>query len=169
MDPIEFHDHIIKPTLDQLRLDQPGASFLLLGTALMESNLTHVRQLSGGPALGVFQMEPATHDDIWLNWLNRRTSAMNELGNSILGLAGDWPPGAMQMVANLQYATAMARVLYRRRPERLPDPFNIPEQANYWKRHYNTYQPEQTHKYISGQLARYAALFPMELLEREGS
>lgn len=167
MDPIDFHDYIIKPTLDQIGLDQPGASFLLLGTALVESGLARVRQVGGGPALGVFQMEPATHDDIWQNWLNRHTPAMVDLGNAVLGLAADWPPGATQMVANLQYATAMARLLYRRRPERLPAPFDIPSQALYWKRHYNTFQPEQTHKYVAGQLTRYTDAFPTELLERE--
>jgi len=164
MDPVDFHDFIIKPTLDQLNLDQPGASFLLLGTALVESNLQRVRQVGGGPALGVFQMEPATHDDIWENWLPRRA----ELARDLLRLSADWPPGATQMVANLQYATAMARCLYRRRPEPLPGPLDIPAMALYWKRYWNTFQPEQTHEYVAGQLQRFEHRFPAELLEREG-
>lgn len=163
MDPIEFHDFIIKPTLDQLGLDQPGASFLLLGTALVETNLQHVRQIGGGPALGVYQMEPATHTDIWENWFPRHM----DLARAVTGLAANWPCGAMQMVPNLQYATAMARCLYRRRPEPLPGEFDIPAMALYWKRYWNTFQPEQTHKYIAGQLDRFTDRFPAELLERE--
>ena len=83
-------------------------------------------------------------------------------------LTADWPPGATQMVANLQYATAMARCLYRRRPEPLPAPLDIPAQALYWKRYWNTFQPEQTHQYVTGQLERFTSRFPAELLEREG-
>jgi len=164
MDPVDFHDYIIKPTLDQLNLDQPGASFLLLGTALVESNLERVRQVGGGPALGVFQMEPATHASLWGDWLPRH----QELARDLLHLTSDWPPGATQMVANLQYATAMARCLYRRRPEPLPGEFDIPAMALYWKRHWNTFQPEQTHEYVTGQLDRFVGRFPAELLEREG-
>ena len=88
MDPVDFHDYVIKPTLDQLNLDQPGASFLLLGTALVESNLERVRQVGGGPALGVFQMEPATHASLWGDWLPRH----QELARDLLHLTSDWPP-----------------------------------------------------------------------------
>src|SRR5260221_162978 len=45
---------------------------LLLGTALQESGLTYRVQLGGGPARGLFQMEPNTHDDIWDNFLKYR-------------------------------------------------------------------------------------------------
>lgn len=164
MDPIEFHDYVIVPTLDQIGLNQPGASFLLLGTALVESNLTHLRQISDGPALGVFQMEPDTHDDLWL-WLAHYTRE-SELSLALQRLVGQWPPGPTAMLGNHWYATAMARCLYRRRPEPLPAPLDLPAHALYWKRHYNTFQPEQTHKYVEGQLTRFVDLFPAELLER---
>ena len=39
---------------------------------------------------------------------------------------------------NLAYATAMARMLYWRKPEALPAADDIPGLAAYWKRHYNT-------------------------------
>ena len=164
MDPVDFHDFVIKPTLDQLGLDQPGASFLLLGTGLVESNLARVRQVGGGPALGVYQMEPATHDDIWENWLPRNL----DLAHEIERLAAQWPHGATQLMGNLAYATAMARCLYRRRPEPLPLPLDIEGHALYWKTYWNTFQPEQTHTYVTGQLKRFVDGFPAELLEREG-
>lgn len=163
MDPVDFHDFVIKPTLDQLGLDQPGASFLLLGTALVESNLNRVRQVGGGPALGVYQMEPATHLDLWQNWLVRHP----ELARGVERLAAPWPSGATQLMANLAYATAMARCLYRRRPEPLPSPLDLQAHALFWKTHFNTFQPEQTHDYIAGQLRRFVDRFPAELLERE--
>ncbi len=165
MDPVEFHDFVIVPALDQMGLNQPGASFLLLGTALVESDLRYLRQQSDGPALGVFQMEPDTHDDLWL-WLLEYTRD-RELAPAISRLAAQWPPGAMQMVGNLTYATVMARCLYRRRPEPLPFPSNdLPALALYWKKHYNTFQSEQTQAYVEGQITRFIDLFPKELLTR---
>ena len=165
MDPIEFHDYVIVPTLDQIGMNQPGASFLLLGTALVESNLEHLRQIGDGPALGLFQMEPDTHNDLWL-WLTEYTRD-RELARAISRLAAQWPNGATQLIANNAYATAMARCLYRRRPEPLPFPArNIEGHALYWKTHYNTFQAEQTHKYVKGQLDRFVELFPAKLLER---
>ncbi len=164
MDPVDFHDYVIKPTLDQLGLDQPGASFLLLGTALVESGLDRVRQIGGGPALGVYQMEPATHDDLWQNWLAPRRP---ELARGVERLVAQWPPGATQLMVNNAYATAMARCLYARRPEPLPAPLDLDAHALYWKTHFNTFQPEQTHNYITAQLRRFVERFPKELLERE--
>ena len=43
-----------------------------------------------------------------------------------------------QMVWNLAYATAMARVKYYRDSEPLPDASDIPALAAYWKRVFNT-------------------------------
>ncbi len=166
MDAIELHDYVIVPTLDQIGLNQPGASFLLLGTALVESDLTWLRQQSDGPALGLWQMEPDTHDDLWL-WLLEWTRE-KALAPVISRLASAWPPGATQMVGNLNYACAMARCLYRRKPEPLPFPVtDVAAHALYWKTHYNTFQPEQTHRYVREQLEKFVSLFPKELLKRK--
>ncbi len=165
VDPIELHDYVIVPALDQVGLNQPGASFLLLGTALVESDLTYLRQQSDGPALGLYQMEPDTHDDLWL-WLTEYTRD-RELARAISRLVAQWPPGATQLVSNLTYATVMARCLYRRRPEPLPFPVgDLTAHALYWKKHYNTFQPEQTHAYVEKQLTRFVDRFPKELLAR---
>ena len=46
------------------------AENLLMGTAAQESALgEYIRQLGNGPALGIFQMEPETFDDIVRNYL----------------------------------------------------------------------------------------------------
>ncbi len=166
MDAIELHDYVIVPTLDQIGLNQPGASFLLLGTALVESDLNWLRQQSDGPALGLWQMEPDTHNDLWV-WLTQytRDKSLSFVMERLLSM---WPPGATQMVGNLNYACAMARCLYWRRPEPLPSPpTDLDAHALYWKKHYNTFQPEQTHKYVQKQLDRFVALFPAALLSRE--
>ena len=45
-----------------------------MGTITQESRATYVKQLGNGPALGLAQMEPATHDDIWINFLKYKTA-----------------------------------------------------------------------------------------------
>ncbi len=117
-------------TVDDRKLIPVSA--LLLGTALAESNLTHVKQMGGGPALGYFQIEPATHDDIWKNWLAYR----EETRMNVLALATTATPDFKLLKYSQSYGCALARCHYRRMPGRIPD--TIEEQADYWKKHYNT-------------------------------
>lgn len=110
-----------------------AAEELLLGTAIQESNLTHRTQLGGGPGLGLYQMEPATHDDIWNNYLKYRP----ELAANVSALLT-----SQDKLHNLQhndaYATAMSRVHYSRISSPLPAAGDFSGQASYWKAHYNT-------------------------------
>lgn len=115
--------------------DSLSARALLVGTAAQESGLgRHLRQQGSGPALGVYQMEPATHDDIWANYL----AYNKDLAAKVRKFAINGQPSASQLVGNLYYATAMARVHYLRNPEALPAFNDIPGLARYYKRHYNT-------------------------------
>jgi len=134
MNPTHLAEYIIVPTLDYLEHLSTASLRLVLGTALVESRASLVRQLEDGPALGIYQMEPATHDDIWMNWLQFRP----DLANSVLALRGNWPIGAGAMVGNFFYATAMCRIQYLRVPFRLPHWENAKGMASYWKRWYNT-------------------------------
>lgn len=130
-----FLNHIIRPSLGCIGLSTPAACELLLGTALVESGLLHRRQLGGGPARGFFQMEPATHDDIWTNFLNYRS----QLAGSVASLLSS--PGAdkhTELETNDRYACAMARVHYARAPAPLPRAGDVVGMARYWKQYYNT-------------------------------
>lgn len=133
----QFRDLIVRPSLQLLgeRYASPAAVQLLMGTAIQESDLTFVKQVGGGPALGVFQMEPATHEDIWINFLGHR----DELANHVM--TGGFTVSAQpeEMVWNLRYAAVMCRLHYFRRPEPLPAFNDIEAQAAYWKDHYNTH------------------------------
>lgn len=162
MDPIEFHDFLIEPTLDRIGMDQPGAAQLLIGTALVESGLKRLRQVGGGPALSFFQVEPDTHDDIWENWLAFRPNTRRVIERLMVPNV----PGIQQLLENLPYAVAMARLVYRRVRYPLPKTGDVPAMALYWKTHFNTFQAEQSHKYVTVQLERFIARFPKELLER---
>ena len=82
--PSEFLEQVIRPALQAIDLDSLAAEQLLLATALQESDLRNTVQMGGGPALGYFQMEPATHDDIWANFLRYRGA----LAGKVRALAG---------------------------------------------------------------------------------
>lgn len=117
----------------QLGLYSDAAASLVLGTAMHESHLIYLKQIGGGPALGLWQMEPTTHDDIWNNFLKFRT----DLGDLVKRIAGDPKPSATLLIGNLWYACAMARLRYRRVPAALPD--NAPDALTaFWKVNYNT-------------------------------
>ncbi len=107
-----------------------------MGTAAQESHLEYVKQLGDGPALGLFQMEPATHQDIWANFLEYRPAIVASIRNAI-GYNGG-VPSAQRMIWDLRYAAIMCRIHYLRVPEALPASDDIWAQAAYWKQHYNT-------------------------------
>ncbi|WP_227657621.1 hypothetical protein [Candidatus Magnetaquicoccus inordinatus] len=132
LNPQQFRSLIIRPTLRRLDMWSEAAEELLLGTAIQESALHYLQQMGGGPAMGFWQMERATHDDLWLNFLNGRT----KLGLNVLGPYTK--PEATRMVWDLSYACAMCRIHYLRCPDALPPAGDIAGQAAYWKRWYNT-------------------------------
>lgn len=128
----QFRTLVIRPVLETLRLDGEAAEQLILGTALQESGLRYLKQLGDGPALGVFQMEPRTHDDIWLNFLAFKP----ELAERVKSLVA--APISEALAGNLWYACAMCRIHYRRVPRPLPAAGDIEAQAAYWKVYYNS-------------------------------
>ncbi len=131
---------VIEPTLTFLGMDSPAARNLLLGTAAQESHMGRwIRQIKG-PALGIFQMEPATHDDIWENYLSYRPSLVAKIEQLLC-------PGfskVEQLKWNLAYAVAMARIHYRRVPKPLPEADDYELLGMYWKEHYNTFEGKGT-------------------------
>ena len=99
---------------------------LLLMTAAHESHLgTYIRQTEG-PALGIYQMEPATEADTHENWIKHR----KELADYMKMFAR----GSLEW--DLKYSTIMARIYYYRQPEPLPT--DTRGLAEYAKQHWNT-------------------------------
>jgi len=135
-------EYIIIPTLDYMGLNSASAVNLLLGTAAQESHLGKYLHQINGPALGIYQMEPDTHKDIHNNFLVYKS----DLNKKILNLS--FPAFSMKknLIGNLYYATAMARIHYYRVPEKLPKADDIEGLANYWKRYYNTIRGQGTIK-----------------------
>jgi hypothetical protein len=131
IDPIHLLKYVIRPVLKDLDLWSVEAEQLVLGTACQESKCgEYLVQLGGGPALGIYQMEPATHDDIWKNFLNYKVDLIDRLAAFYInGIS-------KELIGNLYYATAMCRIHYLRVPEKIP--VGLHPQAAYWKKYYNT-------------------------------
>ena len=105
-------------------LCSPSAVNPLLGTAAQESRFgTYLRQVRG-PAVGVFQMEPATFD--WLK--DRFTRNYRQLSRR----------SVEELEWDLSLAAVFARLRYRVVPSPLPNAGDVIALATYWKRYYNT-------------------------------
>lgn len=140
MDAQQLHDHIIKPTLEYMggNYDSKNARMLLLATAAIESNCGYSLVQKGGPALGPWQMEPETHDDIWDNCDALRSDHFSQ---SIDKLSDDivWSHDYQFLINCLTYACAMARLKYSMDKEALPSHNEPYEIYRYYKRVYNTH------------------------------
>ena len=123
---------LISDVLKSIDLYSKAAVELLMLTSAVEAHCGSYIEQVGGPALGIFQMEPATHDDIWNNYLIFH----NDLFNKVIILRNG--NAKLSQRANLSYQIAMARVHYLRVKEALPHHTDIPQLARYWKQYYNT-------------------------------
>lgn len=134
IDPRQLRSLVIDPVLKRIGLYSVPASDLILGTIAQESACgQYLKQMGAGPALGIIQMEPATHDDIWKNFLAFKEALRDAVAReAACGIGGD----ARELVGNLNYAVAMCRVHYLRAPGAVP--IDRLGQARYWKKWYNT-------------------------------
>lgn len=76
-------------------------------------------------------MEPATHDDIVLNFLSYRSEMQRAIRPYTARVHAD------EMIWNLAYATAMCRAHYYRVSEPMPL-ITAEDMARYHKKYYNT-------------------------------
>lgn len=143
LDPEQIRKYVVRPALDALTLWSDGAEDLVMGTAAVESGFQYIRQLGNGPAMGLWQMEGATHDDIWRNYLKGRDGLRSALQN--LSSVRWWthkdplvPVDAKALMTDLAYAAGMCRIHYRRFPEPIPRRGEWDAMAKLYKYRYNT-------------------------------
>lgn len=149
MDNKQLRELIIKPALVSIDMYSLDAENLIAGTIAQESQMGHyIQQMGGGPALGICQMEPATYQDIWTNYIRYRRTLEDKIYL-------DYPsPTASIMIHDLKFAVIMCRLHYRR--VAAPLPTTLEGYAKYWKVHYNTIQGKgATQEFIDNYL-RYA-------------
>lgn len=136
LDVEQFQMVVVRPVLLFLHDEIPhsvGAEQLLVATGIQESRLRALRQY-GGPARGLFQMEPATFNDLLDNFVKHR----HGLDAKVRQLLAPWPTPLVQLQTNLSFAAAMARILYFRAPEPMPAAGDLESMAKFYKLRYNT-------------------------------
>lgn len=193
IEPLHVLRCVVRPVLAQLAhhkpaMASPGAEAIVLGTMCVESEggrwLKQVdrRKNPVGPALGPWQIEPATAVDIVDRWaLSSRRREMEvggvkglhpayrrpELARAMGELL--WlgqPVGAKvdQLCWNLGLGAAICRCVYWTRvPGPLPEPFDGREQGKLWKAVYNTAEGKGA---VQGYLAAFEEMV-LPVLERE--
>lgn len=156
MEPQEFLTDCLVPAAIALNVYDTPHLQLGLGTGIQESKLQNVQQHGGGPALGPFQMEPATHDSLWVNFIQYRPA----LKAALQTILGENNPSPQMLMQDLIYSAAMMFVKYLSCPGKIPE--DLPGQAAYYKKWYNTPLGAATEEeYIAG-YQKYAAkvVFP---------
>jgi hypothetical protein len=141
-----LREYVITPVLNYLNLkeDREVAINLLLGTAAQETHMgLYLHQLKG-PALGLYQIEPATYQDLFNNVFPKYALSLSKI-EKLRGEFKDYGPFDMHpLIGNLYYQTAIARFIYYRWPTPLPPnskPLNL---AHYYKQWWNSGEGKAT-------------------------
>ena len=124
----------IRPALQAIGLDDPAHVNIVTGIGLVESGYVWLEQLHGGPARGFWQMEPATHDDIWKNSLP--APCRSKIASGLNRLLYGQPHSADLMIALPLYGAGMCAVKVLLAPEPIPAADDAAGQARYHKRWY---------------------------------
>ncbi len=131
----QFRSLIIEPVLSKLQIYSKDAEELLVFTCAAESlGGTFLHQVSG-TALGIYQMEPNTYTDIWINYIRARNRMATLMA---LHMGCNRIPDSDRMIYDLHFATAMARIHYMRVSGKLPDGKDSEALWEYYKKFYNT-------------------------------
>ena len=125
---------IIDWTLKYLDMYSEDAADLIFKTGMAETGYKAIKQYGGGPALGFWQVEPATINDTMENYVKYRS----KLEKLLISLGYDDTHSEMRVMSNIALQVAFCRLKYRRDKHALPKWDNLEDQAKYWKRVYNT-------------------------------
>jgi hypothetical protein len=147
----QFKEHVVVPTLKYLDSEIPyseeAVDLLMLTCAHESRGGTYLRQkgMTGiEGAFGVYQMEMATHRDIYENFLGGRKDLRWLITAKCYRQFDECEE---DLTFNLAYATAMARVHYWRVAEALPskdDTRYMSKLGDYAKKYYNTHLGKAT-------------------------
>lgn len=133
MDLYQLKTEIIEPVLKTLNMYSKEAIELMIGTCCQESSgAKFIKQIGGGPALGIYQMEPNTARDIINNYLKYRP----ELYGRVFSFYNENQSLDENLKGNLYFQTAIGRVHYYRCKGAIPK--DLKGQSMYWKTNYNT-------------------------------
>jgi hypothetical protein len=148
----QFHDLILVPTLNSMSLNSKEVCQLIIGTGCQESQFNFLHQEGNGPALGFFQCESLTYKSI-INNVFLYNAAMKRNFQAVLGC--ELIPDFSCLVWNLKLACLICRLHYLRVNE--PIPIDLPGQAAYYKKFYNTDKGKATEQEYIENFNKYAS------------
>ena len=142
MDPSQLKKHIEYILIDMDMFSESAVDLLML-TCAQESHMGYYIEQIDGPARGIFQMEPGTHNFLW-KYIDRKGDHFKSMKIDPFSIAPDFN-GTRDQVLNIAYQIAMARINYWRYPDQIParEKYDSKEVyiwalAEYWKKHWNT-------------------------------
>lgn len=131
----QFRKLIVQSTLYDLMLYSENAEELLVFTCAVESDGgTYLQQLKG-PAIGIYQMQPVTYNDLWQNYIKSNGPLMLRLFSNFCVAS---IPSEDRLIYDLRFATAMTRIFYDRIKQLLPSAKDENAIWEYYKEYYNT-------------------------------
>lgn len=167
----QFRTFVIQPALNAINYYNPDLEELLVAIVGHESKGGCYIHEEDGPALGIYQMEPRTHDDLWMNHILKlrfsdglkiydniissnylKVNVIRDFNGNMIG-----KPDSKLIIYNMFYSTQMAAVFFHRVGRDLPkrnDPLQI---AAFWKLYWNTPQGKGLEKDFISNYAKFAS------------
>lgn len=145
----ELRHYVVRPTLKHLKMWSPAAENLLLGTAARESELGfHIKQ-DNHQALGIYQISPRMHRNIWDYYLADKS----DLSSLVRGLASQREflcHPHHELATNLAYATAIAWMIYHRTGKAIHSlaEDDISAFGKLWHNHFHRHNPGSIQSFV---------------------
>jgi len=102
---------------------------------MAETGYKHLKHMGNGPAIGFFQVEPATLKDTMDNYVKYRP----KLQERFKKLGFDESDMEYRVMSNIALQAVFCRLKYKRDKYALPLIGDLEGQAKYWKRVYNSH------------------------------
>lgn len=144
IDHTQLRELIIRPPLQYINHYKPEDEEMLISISAQETeDGFYLKQIRGGEnaALGIFQMEPDTHEFLWDTILTKDSS----LGFKVM-LSCNYTlrPKPEVMIYNLRYAAVMARIFWLHIEEPMPALHDSNGRWSLYKKYWNTYSGKAT-------------------------
>ena len=138
---------IAEYSLYKLDCYSDDALALVVRTGMAESGYRALRGYGeSNPAIGFWQIEPATLFDMMRNYIVYRPQYRQTLEKLGMKLTGD--DIEMSVISNMAVQAGLCRLHYRRDKDPLPSWDDLEGQGKYWKKHYNTVKGKGTIKHF---------------------
>lgn len=155
MNKTQLENLIVKPMLRDIPsgLSEPSLLATMMVIAHESKRGEYIHQMNNGPALGLIQMEPRTHDSVWRYgescWRNAVLCGITTKDRMRLTL----PPAPERLLYDIKYNVFMLRQRLFMKSESLPNLEGLDQlyaMNDYLKKHWNTViGAAERHSYVN--------------------